>query len=76
MVESKEGDCKLEDCTEELRMQEGCKEVGHKPEERKPEVEHTQTTSTWNRRFIQVAPKNKRQKAKKEKSLVSIANVQ
>jgi hypothetical protein len=39
-VESKEGDCKLEDCTEELRMQEGCKEVGHKPEERKPEVEH------------------------------------
>ena len=45
-VESKEGDCKLEDCTEELRMQEGCKEVGHKPEERKPEVEHTQTTST------------------------------
>jgi hypothetical protein len=39
-VESKEGDCKLEDCTEELRMQEGYKEVGHKPGERKPEVEH------------------------------------
>ena len=31
-VESKEGNCKLEDCTEELRMQEGCKEVGHKPD--------------------------------------------